>query len=226
MKKLFFLLSLTATIANCQTFSIDKVSDFKNGEPGPMKGLPEDIFMSTITFSNSGPNTIYLFLDRVKKSIPPYWTLCYCYKQCHSPADDTVTVTVLPFDTTNISLQFKTDSVNPGISTATFHVFQKGYPTNIRKIEMVASTLPDNVGLSEESRKLKVLLFPNPANDRLTISDDMNELRIYNAQAQLISEYDRNTKTPDVDVSEFAPGYYFVQGKKDGATVTGTFIKN
>src|SRR5687768_6211185 len=119
-KKYIFAFLLPISLGlQAQTFTY-KTKDFRNGNEAPMQGNPGDLFMSTITFSNPGASTIYIFIDRYQKSVPPYWALCYCYIQCHSPTDDTVTVEVQPFSTTDISLQFKTDSVNPGICTAYF----------------------------------------------------------------------------------------------------------
>jgi hypothetical protein len=141
MRSLLLLLLFSYFTGGAQSYTINKITDFRNGEPSSMNGVPADLFMSTFTFSNSSNSTIYVFIDRYKKDIAPYWALCYCYIQCHSPAEDTVTVIIQPYSTTDITLQFKTDSVNPGISHASFRIYQKGFPANTQTVNLTASTL-------------------------------------------------------------------------------------
>lgn len=66
-----------------------------------------------------------------------------------------------------------------------------------------------NTGINE-NRKSNIVVYPNPANDKITISadDEINLLRLYQLDGRLISEY-KNVNT--VDVSFLSEGMYFVE---------------
>ncbi len=76
-----------------------------------------------------------------------------------------------------------------------------------------------NTGISE-NRKSQIVVYPNPANNQVTISSDeeIKIIRLYYLDGRLISEY-KNENT--VDVSFLTEGMYFVEVE----TVRGRFFE-
>ena len=127
----------SGSVANLFHF---KIATNVNGTPDIMKGVPGDLFAATITFSNSGASPIEVFIDRYKNDIPAYWGVCYCYIQCHNIHQDTLTIEVQPFSSTNVTLQFKTDSVNPGVANDSFKIYQIGFAGISQTLNLTATT--------------------------------------------------------------------------------------
>ncbi len=223
--RLFLLFLVISLGLNAQSYSY-KVVSFANGNPGPMKGVPSDLFMSTITFSNSSSSPIQVFVDRFQKNIPPYWAVCYCYIQCHSPADDTVTVNILPFSTTDVTLQFKTDSVNPGIALADFRMYQKGIPANTQTISMMATTMTD-VGLREFTTAANVDIFPNPATSKVTVesTSEIKSVKVFALTGQLKLQEQVGGNVIILDTDLLQPGIYFIEVTEKNSVSTHKFIK-
>lgn len=141
------------------------ITDYKNGNPSAMVGVPGDQFESKVTFSNTSSAQIYLHVERTQKSIPPYWSLCYHYIQPKNPSQDTITLKLLPFSSAVLSLKFKTDSVNPGVGNASFKMYQIGYKDDAETFNLTASTIkPSNVEIRTEAAFGEIQVFPNPAS--------------------------------------------------------------
>jgi len=77
----------------------------------------------------------------------------------------------------------------------------------------------------------KILLFPNPANDKITISIDKtntldySDVAIYDIQGQLlIKRFNVNTKA-EFNVNAFAKGVYIVKVTNNNKTTVAKFVK-
>ncbi len=219
---LFTLLTLGAA-AQSYTY---KIQSYINGNQGPMNGVPGDLITSTITFSNSSSASIQVFIDRYEKSIAPYWTLCYCYIQCHSPADDTVTVDVQPFSTTDVTLAFKTDSVNPGISTASFKIYQKGLPIVTDTVKMTAST-SGAVGLKEISPSSHYLVYPIPAANHLTIQAEqvIEKITLKDLTGKIVYSNSVQSETTTLDLTNINSGVYLLEILSKESTFIQKLVK-
>jgi hypothetical protein len=56
-------------------------------------------------------------------------------------------------------------------------------------------------------------VFPNPANESLTVSLgklQAGKIRIYNSLGQLVHDFDQALSTSTIDISGFNPGFYFI----------------
>jgi hypothetical protein len=229
MRLAYFIIALTfCNLSIAQSYQIGKIVTSRNGQQSEMAGVPGDLFAATITLSNTTSGTAHVFFDRYQKSIPPYWALCYCYFQCHSPADDTVTVVIEPYGTSTITLQFKTDSVNPGIATAGFRLKEVGTPAKADTIALTASTKAHiDVSLSEPDAPLRRLLFPNPASDRLKISvKEPGDVFIITTDGRIISQTSIAEPNPYIDLRTLQSGYYLVRFNGKSRSYTGAFIKD
>jgi aminopeptidase N len=83
------------------------------------------------------------------------------------------------------------------------------------------------LGIGEEALELPFLMFPNPASQSVSIQKpegmQINEVRIYNALGQLLSQ---EPFTATVDVSAVSAGLLFVQFQTNTGTITKSLIKN
>lgn len=219
------ILSLSAS---AQTYTIDKIVSNTNGFTGPMNGVPGDLFSSTITFSNSSATDIILFMNRYKNNIPMYWGVCYCYINCHTIYQDTLSVFIQPHSTADVSIQFKTDSVNPGLAKVGFSVYQLGFQNNVQDIQMTASTM-NNVGITELSNKNAPLVYPNPTQKDLNIftNETIQSVLLYNVLGELQNEYKNiNAGTFNLNLAEFTNGLYLLEVTSSNKTHTQNVIKN
>lgn len=224
-----FILGLF-TSAKSQSYSINKIQSYTNGDLGPMQGVPGDLFNTIVTFSNSSATTVSLSVKRFLNNKPPYWAICYCYIQCHSPSEDSILVTVQPFSTEIVSLQFKTDSVNPGIAHNSFEIYELGYQNKADTIYMTASTQPiSTVGLKTQLADGVVKVYPNPVINDLNIflNEPINLVKIYNALGQVIREIKvAETSKFILDIIDYPKGIYFLEVNSNGSKYVRNFIKN
>ncbi len=70
-------------------------------------------------------------------------------------------------------------------------------------------------GVTEIENKNEIKLFPNPANNIITISASyiFIEIEIFSNTGQLIKKINSNNKFEVIDISNFTSGYYFVKIK-------------
>lgn len=74
-------------------------------------------------------------------------------------------------------------------------------------------------GLGIEDQQIRMDIFPNPADDVLTIQSDvgpMMELEIVSSSGQIILSKSLSEETNDVDISRLESGIYFVKVAVDG----------
>jgi hypothetical protein len=208
----FILLCLLfAFHSHAQNFTY-KVKSYANGEQAPMKGVPGDIFMSTLTFSNSSSSDIFIYINRYEKSIPAYWRSCYCYTVCSDPITDTITVYVPGLSSTDITVQFKTDSVNPGHATSAFRIDQIGISNQTQTLTMDATTL-GGVGLTVNDMTRGLRIFPNPATQFVEgqAGEDVRTVSVFDTQGRCAAEGHVDGKHFRIDSSALPPGIYFVK---------------
>ncbi len=71
-------------------------------------------------------------------------------------------------------------------------------------------------------------VFPNPANENITIKTDVSgaEIIILNSIGQLVYKNNPDASETTIDISQFQSGLYFIQLIKEGKTQTKKIIKN
>jgi hypothetical protein len=225
MRIIVFLL-FWSTLLSGQNYTF-KIKDLVNGNEGPLKGVPGDLFNCNITFSNSSSSTIYVVMNRYKNQLPSYWALCYCYIQCHSPAEDSILVEIQAHSTTMVSLQFKTDSVNPGVANASFHLYQTGFESNVQNLDKTASTIND-VGIGRTALNHQLSLYPNPATDhvQLKLPETISEIEVRDIQGKSImveGEYDGTMFK--MNTVNYVPGLYVIRVCTNKAIYNTYFLK-
>jgi hypothetical protein len=220
---LLFILLTVGAAAQSYTFSS---KTYSNGEHAPMNGNPGDLFMTTLTFSNSSGAPIQVFVDRYQKNIAPYWAVCYCYIMCHSPADDTVTVEIPSNSTTEVTLQFKTDSVNRGLSSASFRMYQIGFAAITQTVNMLASTMGP-VAVAEIAKADEMKLFPNPATQTIRIQSNskITSSKVSDVSGAIRLAAFQDSESLEIDVSDLAPGIYFIETESSGIITRQKFVR-
>lgn len=67
----------------------------------------------------------------------------------------------------------------------------------------------------DENRKSKIVIYPNPADDKIQISSDekVESVKIHQLDGRLIEEYHNSS---DIDISSLSEGMYFLEIKIEG----------
>ena len=90
----------------------------------------------------------------------------------------------------------------------------------VNDLSCSSSTIEENFN-SEE-----IKLYPNPANEQITISANQGQLekvQIYNQIGQKMTEFDCNSASKSLDISGFENGLFFLVFPEKGITLK--FIK-
>ncbi len=223
MKKtiLLFLLVLGCKL-NAQTYSYTLPKNI-------MSGVPGDVFNGSVTFSNTSASVISLFLNRYVVGLPPNWHSCYCYIQCNSYLRDTLTIQVQPFSTEIVTLQFRTDSVNPGVAASKFRVYQLGFQNNNDTFQLNANTV-GATAIKELSKITEnVILFPNPANDNINLfksNETIKQINIYDYAGGLVHNYLFEMGNQNINISDLQKGLYMIEVSTEKNRYKKVFIKN
>ena len=81
----------------------------------------------------------------------------------------------------------------------------------------------------EETEKLEIAVFPNPAKEQLTISTDkpLHNLRIFSISGRLITNKNNLTGANygQVNISNLQPGVYLLQAESSKGFKTIRFVK-
>ncbi len=115
------------------------------------------------------------------------------------------------------------DNVTGIITSPGSTLWGMGKVTATSAIEMALNTV--SVNIKEE--KGSILLFPNPANDFVSIYKDFEgtlDYQVFNLQGSLISEGKLND-TETIYISDWAEGLYFIQIQTPERNVTLKFVK-
>ncbi len=93
--------------------------------------------------------------------------------------------------------------------------------------DLISRDTTVQLNVTEESLEVPFLMFPNPASRTVNIqkpeSMQINEVRIYNALGQLLSQ---KQFTRVIDISTFATGILFVQFQTNTGVITKSLLKN
>jgi hypothetical protein len=219
------LFCLFALQMPAQSFTFTTTT-YSNGEKGPMQGVPGDLFMATLTFSNSSNSEIIVFIDRIKKSIPAYWRSCYCYTMCADPSTDTVRISVPAFGTRDITIQFKTDSVNPGLATSDFTMHQLGVSSATQGLSLQASTI-DDVGIPDAAAPaVNILTKPGEESFYYESLRDVEHILVADLHGGIVYETRNAERSGGVHLPGIAKGIYLVRFHTSGGAVCRKWLAN
>jgi len=118
-----------------------------------------------------------------------------------------------------------------GATSQTYTPLQNGnYTVLVTDISGCSATsLPFNVtwmGVNEIEQDNFIALYPNPANDKITIETaKFSQIQISNIHSQLIKTLVTNGQKTKIDISSFPCGVYVVEVKSENSTVYKKFVK-
>jgi hypothetical protein len=227
--RLIYFLCFIAAVAHikAQSFVVSEVSTSVNGNVGQMKGVPGDFFTATVVVSNNTDSAINVVMNRFNNDIPSYWALCYCYIQCHSPKEDSIMISLQPSQSDQVILLFRTDSVNPGIAYASFHLYQVGYENIKKTLHLTASTIND-VGISTAAGDRQPFIFPNPVREMVYIGGeaDIFQIDISDISGRSLPvEAFRSESTTQLDLKNFHKGIYLLRIQTSQGMYTRRLVK-
>ena len=86
----------------------------------------------------------------------------------------------------------------------------------------------DNLGLTDLTQEIDVKLFPNPANESISIEADnrIDNVEIYSVDGKLCWSSTPNQSEVKLNISDFKSGLYLVRIQSQDITKTLRFIKN
>ncbi len=192
----------------------------KTGDPGMM-------ITPDVSFYNSHSDTIEVFVNRFYKNLPPNWTSCFCFMQCHMPTEDTLHFFLAPGEKVSIGVGFSTDAI-PGVGYVKFTMEQIG-GTQKDTLSFSVSTVAS--GINELVGSKSFNLYPNPSTDKVifnTTSSETYSIRIVDCDGKLINQQsDINTKQHTLNLESIPTGEYFLNVQyRSGKTETQKIIKN
>ena len=82
--------------------------------------------------------------------------------------------------------------------------------------------LPDDVGIEEiENSKLKIEIYPNPANDQVTVTGlpEGSLIELFDTYGRLLSAFRIQNSEFKIDVSLLTSGLYLLRTPKDTAKI-------
>ena len=95
------------------------------------------------------------------------------------------------------------------------------YANRITFMEEGITYLLGPVSVSQNTNKVNIQAYPNPATDVLSISfeEELNgTIELYNASGQVTAEQTANGKLVTIDVSGVSEGLYLIMLAQDGTT--------
>jgi len=131
---------------------------------------------------------------------------------------------------TSLNQRFRDVCVNP--YTGALYVALNGsqYPGNGPNKIKEFRNLAYNAINEPKPASQSIIVFPNPAGDSMTveISESLvgSTLEIFSNNGQAVKEIKLQSKSTQLDLSEFKPGNYWMKTGSALGTLTKTFVKN
>lgn len=215
---ILFFLGLNNAIG--QNLAYSKSFFDKTGDPGMMV-TPD------VAFYNTDSDTIEIFVKRFYQDLPLNWTTCFCFTQCHLPAEDTLRFFLAPGQKLVIGVGFGTDTI-PGIGYVKITMEQIG-GTQKDTLTFSGSTLATGINELGISRSFK--FYPNPSTDKVvftTTSSETYSIRLVDITGKIVKEQSGiSTKQYTLHIESLPAGEYFLNVQyRSGKTETQKLIKN
>lgn len=98
-------------------------------------------------------------------------------------------------------------------------------------IDTSACITINDVGLNELNSESRITIFPNPANDNISIEllnllpSTKNTISIYNIQGQLLFQKYSDLAKTEIDISTLSKGIYFIKIQNSDNIIFQKFVK-
>ena len=213
MKKLYFLILCLAGagVSNAQTFSYT-----------PSNNVHTELAWDTFTtidmsFSTQPVGAIQYQWELISNDMPQGWSYSLCdYTGCYSgiPSNGTMTA-INSTEASNGTEGFFKINLHPGTiaAFATVQIYVHDI-NDYNEGDTVTFTMNLEDQLSTGENELSnISIYPNPAEDMLTISNISQEgnIELYNIAGAVVSRTATSGSTKEIiDVSALEPGVYFI----------------
>lgn len=196
-----------ADIAVAQTYS-NTPNDTIN-----LEGFMEDLETLSIQQLNISPDTITLKWKKVSESVPAVWEASACDNQiCYTSLVDSGTMNPINPSDYGFLLLHITPHVNYGTAVIRYAVWDENNPALKDTLTYILNVLAPS-GISESAGKSFFTIFPNPANEYVNITSNLQkeyEFVITDASGKEIEKGISKTKSISVSTSDFPNGVYSV----------------
>ncbi len=130
-------------------------------------GNPEELLYDYFDVINTSSVVTTIKIKKTQQLLPSGWQTAFCADVCYGTSDDSIQVSLNPFDTLHCSLDFFTDAIaDSGSVKVGFRNINK--PNNSFSVWLRANTLPNDVGILDNSiSKTDFEIYPNPATDKI-----------------------------------------------------------
>jgi hypothetical protein len=195
------------TTTNPGTFSISVINS-------SITGQPSETIYDYVDLVNTGSVSVNIKSKKLQKSLPLAWQTAFCADICYGVTDDSIDVTIAPFDTIHFSLDFFTSAV---ADTGSVRVGFKnsGKSNNAYSLRLFASTAGVLDGLDQTEKQPRLIVYPNPTRDEISFSNEVREFRLFELSGRCILE-EHNIKAARIDLPDGI--YYYTIGTGNGVT--------
>jgi len=175
-------------------------------------GNPTDLLYDYVDVINTSSVVVTYKAKKIIKSLPLGWQTAFCADVCYSTAEDSIIVSLAPFETMHISFDFFTDNIpDSGSVKVGFKNMDK--PNNSFSVRLRASTLPIDVGLINlENEKSVLEIYPNPSSNQFVIQIypeiTKGEFILFNSAGQKVFEQKIIQGANEVNINGLARGFY------------------
>ncbi|MBL7771504.1 MAG: T9SS type A sorting domain-containing protein [Chitinophagaceae bacterium] len=201
------LLGTTSGLCNNQAngnFQLQLVNQMVVGAPGT-------ILYDYAKLINTSNASVDIGIKKLQKNLPTNWLTAFCADVCYSPNDDSINVLLAPGDTLLFSLDFITDVV-PDSGSVKVGFRNTMDVNNNYQVTFRAITAPlylEAIQMDES----EWTIFPNPANQILTIScnDKLEKIWVYDILGRLQQYEAANNNS--ISVASYPSGEYLICAK-------------
>jgi hypothetical protein len=151
-------------------------------------GAPGDVLYDFTDIINTSSVSTGLKIKKLQKTLASGWQSSFCADICYGTADDSIEISLDPYDTLHFSLDFySTATPDSGSIKVGFKNTNKS--TNAFTITFSAKTQLSQVSLNENYTEAdKIFIYPVPATQYFSVSSDEKDLEmtIFDAMGKLI----------------------------------------
>jgi hypothetical protein len=218
---------------------LDSILNFNSGLCVPTTTASGNFSLHIVNYSVTGQPgaTLYDYVDivnptslsttvkikKLQKNHPQSWQTSFCADICYGTADDSITVSIDPYDTLKFSLDFYTGgSADSGSVKVGFKNTMKA--ANNYTLLLKAYTEEQTTGVTKTAALREgIRLLPNPASCNVRIDSDDKEfnLEVLDAFGRVVL---RQVNDRSLNVSALSPGIYLLVYESMGQRRAGKLI--
>ncbi|MFT5780088.1 MAG: hypothetical protein ACI837_003049 [Crocinitomicaceae bacterium] len=160
--------------------------------------------------NNSLSDDVIIDITRAINDMPdPSWTSSMCIDACLPTTMDQYTLHMLPNTSQHFIMYFFTGTADIGHTEIVFE--NANNPLNIIVQNFYGNTASTSLA---EILETNFSVFPNPANEKITVRNELNELipiEIYNSMGSSVKSANAVDQDTEIDISELQSGLYYIR---------------